>query len=180
MPAAFPANESERIQKLLSYQVLDTQAETAYDDITRLAAQICGANISLVSLVDVSRQWFKSSVGLEVTETPRDLAFCAYAILKPEVFIVPDTHKDDRFANSPLVTGAPYIRFYAGAPLITSEGYAMGTLCVIDEVPKQLTPDQIRALEALARQVMSQLELRLALQRVEAESAQSKRFSSYA
>ena len=171
LPAAFPANESERIQKLLSYQVLDTEAETAYDDITKLAAQICGTSTSLVSLVDVSRQWFKSSVGLEATETPRDLAFCAHAILKPEVFVVPDTHKDDRFVNSPLVTGAPYIRFYAGAPLITTEGYAMGTLCVIDSVPKQLTLEQIVALEALARQIMSQLELRLALQRVEAESA---------
>ena len=173
VPAAFPENESERIQKLLSYQVLDTVAETAYDDITRLAAHICETKTSLVSLVDVSRQWFKSSVGLDATETHRDLALCAHAILKPEVLVVPDTHKDERFADNPLVTGAPYIRFYAGAPLIAG-GYAMGTLCVIDSQPKQLTIEQVRALEALARQVVSQLELRLSIQQVEAKSAENK------
>ncbi|MEM8501805.1 MAG: ATP-binding protein [Cyanobacteria bacterium P01_D01_bin.1] len=173
IPAAFPENESERIQKLLSYQVLDTEAETAYDDITELAAHICGTKTSLVSLVDVSRQWFKARVGLDATETHRDLAFCAHTILKPEVLVVPDTHKDERFVNNPLVTGAPNIRFYAGAPLI-ADGYAMGTLCVIDSQPKQLTLEQIGALEALARQVVSQLELRLSMRRVESESAQKE------
>lgn len=174
VPAAFPANETERIQKLLSYQVLDTSAEIAYDDITRLAAYICETETSLVSLVDVSRQWFKSRVGLDATETPRDLAFCAHAILRPEVLVVSDARKDERFANNPLVTGEPHIRFYAGAPLITSEGYAIGTLCVIDYVPKQLKPKQIQALEALARQVVSQLEIRLSVQRIEVECDQKE------
>lgn len=169
VPAAFPANEAERIQKLLDYRVLDTSPETAYDDITRLAAYICGTPTSLVSLVDISRQWFKSSVGLDAVETPRDLAFCAHAILRPEALVIPDAQADERFANNPLVTGAPYIRFYAGAPLITSEGYGMGTLCVIDYVSKQLTVEQIQSLEALARQVVSQLEMRLSVQRIEAE-----------
>lgn len=166
VPAAFPANEAERIQKLLDYRVLDTSPETAYDDVAKLAAYICGTPISLVSLVDVSRQWPKSSVGLDATELPRDLAFCAHAILKPQVLVVPDAQADERFANNPLVAGAPYIRFYAGAPLVTSEGYAIGTLCVIDYVPKQLTSEQIQALEALARQVVSQLETRLSLQQL--------------
>ncbi len=174
VPAAFPANENERIQELLGYRVLDTSPETSYDDIAKLAAYICGTATSLVSLVDVSRQWFKSTVGLDATEMPRDLAFCAHAILKPEVLVIPDAHADERFASNPLVTGAPYIRFYAGAPLITSKGYAVGTLCVIDYVPKQLTPEQIQALEALARQVVSQLEMRLTVQRVEAEIAKNE------
>ena len=174
VPAAFPANEEERIQKLLDYRVLDTSPETAYDDIAKLAAYICGTPTSLVSLVDVSRQWFKSSIGLDATETPRDLAFCAHAILKPQVLVVPDACADERFENNPLVTGAPYIRFYAGAPLITSEGYGIGTLCVIDYVPKQLTTEQIQALEALARQVVGQLEMRLSVQRIETEMAQKE------
>lgn len=175
VPAAFPANEQARIQKLLDYRILDTSPETAYDDIAKLAAYICGTPTSLVSLVDVSRQWFKASVGLDAAETPRDLAFCAHAILKPEVLVVPDAQADERFANNPLVTGAPHIRFYAGAPLITSEGYAIGTLCVIDQVPRQLTSEQIQALEALARQVVSLLEMRLLVQRVEAEIVQKKK-----
>lgn len=169
VPAAFPTNEQERIEKLLDYRILDTSPETAYDDIARLAAYICGTPTSLVSLVDVSRQWFKSSVGMDAAETPRDLAFCAHAILRPQVLVVPDAHADERFANNPLVTGSPYIRFYAGAPLITSEGYAVGSLCVIDYVPKQLTSEQIQSLEALARQVVSLLEMRLSVQRIEAE-----------
>ncbi len=174
VPAAFPANEKERIQALLNYRILDTSPETSYDDIAKLAAYICGTATSLVSLVDVSRQWFKSSVGLDAVETPRDLAFCAHAILKPEVMVISDAHADERFASNPLVTGAPYIRFYAGAPLITSKGCAVGTLCVIDYVPKQLSSEQIQALEALARQVVSQLEMRLTVQRIEEEMAKNE------
>lgn len=175
VPAAFPANESERIQKLLSYSILDTASETIYDDITEVAAYICGTATSLVSLVDVSRQWFKSTVGLDAMETPRDMAFCAHATLRPEVLVVPDARADERFANNPLVTGAPYIRFYAGAPLITAEGCAVGTLCVVDYVPKQLSSKQIQALEALARQVVSHLESRLTVQRVHAEITKQRK-----
>ena len=175
MPAAYPANEEARIKKLLSYRVLDTKAESAYDDLTAIAAQICGTPASIVSLVDVGRQWFKSTVGLDATETPRDLAFCAHAILKPEVLVVPDARTDERFANNPLVTGPPNIRFYAGAPLITPDGYALGTLCIIDSEPRDLSPAQIQTLEALARQVVNQLEIRLTLERIQQEVAEKEK-----
>ncbi|MBF2003860.1 MAG: PAS domain S-box protein [Synechococcales cyanobacterium M58_A2018_015] len=161
MNAPPPDNESDRLNALRQFAILDTEAETAFDDLARLAASICHTPIALVSLVDECRQWFKARVGLTVQETPRNLAFCAYAILQPqELLIVPDTWLDDRFATNPLVTGDPYIRFYAGAPLVTSDGYALGTLCVIDRVPRQLSPEQIEALRVLSRQVVSQLELR--------------------
>ncbi len=173
--ADYPENEESRIQKLLSYRILDTAPETAYDDLTALAAYICGTAASLVSLIDVSKQWIKSKVGLEITETPRNIAFCAHAILKQGVMIVPDTHRDDRFVDNPLVTGAPYIRFYAGAPLITSDGYALGTLCVVDYEPKQLDEAQIRALEVLSRQVVSHLELRLSVLRIQQETAEKEK-----
>ncbi len=173
--ADYPENEDNRIQKLLSYQILETAPETAYDDLTALAAYICGTATALVSLMDVSKQWVKSKVGFEITETPRNIAFCAHAILNPGVMIVPDTHADDRFADNPLVTGAPHIRFYAGAPLVTSDGYALGTLCVIDYEPKQLDEAQIRALEILSRQVVSHLELRLSVLRIQQETAQKER-----
>lgn len=169
VPAAYPNNEEQRIHKLLSYRVLDTASENAYDDIAAIATQICGTQTAVVSLVDGLRQWFKATVGLEATETPRDISFCAHAILQPKVMVIPDARADRRFANNPLVTSAPFIRFYAGAPLITPDGYALGSLCVIDQQPRELTDTQIQALEALARQVVSQLETRLMLQKVEAE-----------
>ena len=175
VPAAYPGNEAARIKKLLSYRVLDTEAESAYDDLTAIAAQICDTPVSVVSLVDVSRQWFKSTVGLDATETPRDLAFCAHAILEPHVLVVPDARADERFANNPLVTGPPYIRFYAGAPLITPEGYALGTLCVIDSEPKALSIAQVQTLEALARQVVTQLEIRLTLKQIQQEVVEKER-----
>ena len=174
IPATNPDNEEQRIQKLLSYRVLDTARESAYDDIATIAAQICGTSSAVVSLVDSSRQWFKSTVGFDISETPRDVAFCAHAILQSEVMVVPDAQADCRFANNPLVTGSPFIRFYAGAPLITPDGYSLGTLCVIDQQPRELTEVQVKALESLARQVVNQLETRLALQKVEAEARARK------
>ena len=168
--AAIAEGESNRIQKLLSYKVLDTGAETAYDDLALIAAQICGTSTSAVSLIDSGRQWFKAKVGMEVSETPRDTAFCAHAILKPQVMIVPDARLDERFANNPMVVGEPFIRFYAGAPIVTPEGYAMGTLCVLDSEPKTLDAKQIAALEAIARQVVGLLEMRLMFQQLRKES----------
>ncbi|MGJ3254375.1 MAG: PAS domain-containing protein [Elainellaceae cyanobacterium] len=163
MRASFPPNENERIAKLLSYNILDTGYELVYDDLTALASQICNTPISLVNLIDVDRQWSKSNVGLDATEMSRDAAFCAHAILDQHILIIPDTTQDPRFADNPLVTGAPHIRFYAGAPLVTPDGFALGTLCVIDLVPRNLTSEQIQALQVLSRQVVSQLELKLSL-----------------
>jgi GAF domain-containing protein len=157
-----PANQHEkkRLKVLWQYEVLDTVPEALFDDLTELAARICEAPIALISLVDEKRQWFKSKVGTSVTETSRDISFCAHAIKQSDLFVVPDASKDQRFANNPLVTSDPKIRFYAGAPLITPDGYALGTLCIIDKVPRELRPDQKQALTILARHVVSQLELR--------------------
>ena len=159
--APLPRDEAARLSALQSYDVLDTPPEQAFDDLTRLAASICKAPISLVSLVDVHRQWFKSRHGLDATETPRNVAFCSHAITRPEeLFVIPDAHTDERFHDNPLVLDAPNVRFYAGAPLVTPNGEPLGTLCVIDHVPRDLDPEQLEALRALSRQVVSQLELR--------------------
>jgi GAF domain-containing protein len=160
MTVPVPPNEKKRLKVLWQYEVLDTVPEEVFDDLTELAARICEAPIALISLVDEKRQWFKSKVGTSVNGTSRDISFCAHAINQTELFIVPDATLDSRFAANPLVTSDPKIRFYAGAPLITPDGYALGTLCVIDKVPRNLRPDQQQALRILARHVVSQLELR--------------------
>jgi len=160
MRAPLPSNEAARLNALHQLMVLNTSAEKVFDDLTRLTAHICGTPIALISLLDIDRQWFKSKVGFKASETSRDVAFCAHAILQADLFIVRDAHQDVRFANNRLVTTDPKIRFYAGAPLITPDGLALGTLCIMDIVPRDLTEQQQEALQILARQVMTQLELR--------------------
>ena len=160
MIARTPENEAERLAALREYRILDTEAEQVYDDITTLAAYVCDVPIAMISLVDKSRQWFKAKLGLHQRETPRDVAFCAHAILQSQPLIVRDALKDARFADSSLVTRSPHIRFYAGFPLATAEGFALGTLCAIDRKPRQLVPKQKKAMQALSRQVMALLELR--------------------
>lgn len=159
--APLPANETERLAALARYNILDTPLEQAFDDLAVLAAQICGVPVALVTLVDAERQWFKASYGLEgIHQTPRDVAFCAHTILHDDVMIVPDAHSDERFADNPLVTEAPHVRFYAGMPLITDDGYALGSLCVLDQSPRVLSPEQIDMLRRLGHQVQLLLELR--------------------
>jgi PAS domain S-box-containing protein len=160
MRAALPADEEERLEALRELEILDTDPESEFDDLALIASQICGTPLSAISLIDRNRQWFKSAVGFQAKETPRDVAFCAHAILQRDLFIVPDALDDPRFSTNPLVKLDPKIRFYAGAPLRTSDGHAIGTLCVIDRTPRQLTEKQESALRALSRQVEAQIELR--------------------
>ena len=159
-PEQNDSSEHARLQTLNSYEVLDSPPEQIFDDLARLAASIAGTPIALVSLVDGKRQWFKAKIGLDAPETPRDVAFCAHAIRWPDVFVVPDATRDERFSTNPLVMGGPKIRFYAGAPLITHDGHALGTLCVIDTIPRNFSGSEREALRELAQQVMGQLELR--------------------
>ncbi|MEC4802629.1 MAG: ATP-binding protein [Jaaginema sp. PMC 1079.18] len=171
--SSLPANETERLQALHRYEILDTSTEKAFDDLTHLASYICGTPMALVSLVDRDRQWFKAKVGLEITETPREVSFCAHAICQPEeLFIVPNALEDKRFAANPLVTSDPNVRFYAGVPILTPDGQALGTLCALDRVPRNLEPQQQEALKVLGRQVISQLELRLQLAQIQQTQAQ--------
>lgn len=160
LAAPLPANEAARLARLESYNIMDTDQDERFDRITRTVATLLDVPITLVSLVDEARQWFKSKQGLDATETPREVSFCAHALLGEEVFIVTDATKDERFKNNPLVTGAPNIRFYAGAPLRTSDGFNLGTLCAIDTQQRELTPEQQQVMEDLAAMVIDELELR--------------------
>jgi len=169
LPPPLPQDEAARLEKLRRYAILDTLPSESFDRITRLAGRLLQVPIALVSFVDAERQWFKSRVGLEATETPRHLAFCAHAICGDGVFVVPDARQDRRFAGNPLVTGAPHIRFYAGAPLRTTDGHNLGTLCAIDARPRELSQDDARLLGDLAHMVIDELELH-AVARRERES----------
>ncbi len=160
MKAPLPANETARLETLHRSGLLDSLPEQAYDDITLLASHICQTPMALMSLIDSDRQWFKSKVGFEAEQTPLETSFCAHAILSPgELMIVPDARLDARFADNPAVTMGAKVRFYAGAPLVTAQGHALGSLCVVDNRPRQLNDTQKQALEALARQVMAQFTL---------------------
>jgi GAF domain-containing protein len=166
-----PKNEAERLAALHQTKILDTPPEQIYDEAVQMAASICETPISAVSLVDGQRQWFKAKVGLGVSETPREHAFCAHTILNEEITVVQNALVDERFAQNPLVTGDPHIRFYAGVPLVTGEGHALGSLCVIYQKPRELKPGQIAALKWLARMVIDQIELRLLSKKLATEVA---------
>ncbi|MDP5104979.1 MAG: ATP-binding protein [Polaribacter sp.] len=173
--AEIPQNEEERLKVLEEYSILDTLPEAEYDAITKIASGICNTQIALVSIIDQNRQWFKSARGLNVTETPRDVSFCAHSILHPnELFIINDATKDERFFDNPLTTNEPNVIFYAGAPLNSSEGFPLGTLCVIDDQPKVLTENQKESLLLLSKQVVVLLELRKKNKELEASNKKVK------
>jgi GAF domain-containing protein len=154
------SNDGARVDALQKYAILDSEPEQAFDDLTLLASYVCKTPIALISLIDEDRQWFKAKVGISAKETSRDIAFCSTAIQQSDVFVVPDALQDERFRTNPLVVSEPNIRFYAGAPLINEDGYALGTLCVIDRTPRVLGSDQEAALKALSRLVLMQMEFR--------------------
>src|ERR1700688_956174 len=168
MPAPITSSEASRVAALNRYAILDSEPEQSFDDLVSLAAHICKAPMALLSLVDDHRQWFKSKFGVQMEETPRESSICAHAIQQGDLFIVPDTLQDQRFRENPLVVQEPRIRFYAGAPLINEDGFALGTLCVVDREPRQLDEDQKFALAALGRLALRQMELRLNLQLLKA------------
>jgi len=154
------ADEGGRLAALYRYRILNTEPERGFDDLTLLASYICATPMAAISLIDADRQWFKSRVGLSMSETARAVSFCTHAIQSRDLFIVPDARYDERFRDNPYVTGDPEIRFYAGAPLVTPDGHALGTLCVLDKVARTLSREQLEALSALCRQAEGQLELR--------------------
>ena len=164
MAAPSATTEAARIAALNRYAILDSEPEEAFDDLVLLAAHICRTPIAMLSLVDDHRQWFKSKVGVQVQETPKDISICAHAIEQSDLYIIPDTYKDPQFRENPLVVGEPRIRFYAGAPLVNEDGFALGTLCVVDREPRELDDEQKEALSALGRLALRQMELRKNLQ----------------
>ncbi len=168
--ASIPENETERLAKLAEYNILDSADEQDYDDIARLVTEICGTSLSTISFVDKDRQWFKAGVGMPSKETNRDVAFCAHTILGDDLFLVEDAADDPRFDDNPLVTIDPRLRFYAGMPLITPDGYRLGALCALDRVPRTLTAQQKAALAVLARHVVHLLELRKSNRLLEAQN----------
>jgi PAS domain S-box-containing protein len=168
-------DERDRVAAIEAYEILDTPPEREFDDLAALAAAVCGTPTALVTFVMSDRQWFKARVGFELTETPSDVSFCAVAITQSDVLIVQDTLSDSRFHTNPFVTGEPHMRFYAGAPLVTSDGHALGTVCVLDSVPRQLTTSQVEALRGIGRQVISQLELRRAHEAMRASEEFTRR-----
>jgi signal transduction histidine kinase len=175
---AIPANENLRLNDLYRYQVLDTAEEEEFNEIVLLASRICQMPISLISLVDADRQWFKAKVGTNEEETPRNISFCGHVIGQRDIFVVPDATRDERFADNPLVTGDMGIQFYAGVPLVSENGHNLGALCVMDKTPNQLSEEQIQALKTLGKQVTKQLELRLRNQQLERLSEAQRRIIS--
>lgn len=179
IPAAIPANERERLAALQRYDILDTAPEADFDEITQLASYICGTPISVMTLVDADRLWVKSGVGLPAgAQTTRDEAFCAHTILEHKGMVVRDMLDDKRFADNPLVTSAPNIRFYVGMPLVTPDGFALGSLCAMDSVPRELKPEQMKALDTLAKQVVKNMELRASYGRVRELAEQMSRLNA--
>jgi len=178
LKAPIPENDAARLETLRALQILDTPAEERFDRLTRVAQHILQVPIVLISLVDADRQWFKSRQGLEASQTPRDISFCGHAIAGAEVFVVPDAAADPRFADNPLVTEAPDIRFYAGAPLTLSDGHSVGTLCAIDRVPRQVSAAQLAALQDLAKCVTEELELYFRLRQLAELSLIESRYAA--
>jgi signal transduction histidine kinase len=178
--AALPPNEIKRQHALESYDIIGTEIEMIFDGITKLAASVCEVPICLISLIDNDRQWFKSHYGLDATETPRDISFCGHAINQTEVFYVPDSTIDERFKDNPLVTGAPNVIFYAGQPLIDKNGYALGTLCVIDNVPRHLSTNQLEQLRLLGDQAMQLIHIRLNISQIKSLNKQLAQASKLA
>jgi len=164
MGTLVPSKEAARVAALNRYAILDTEPEQSFDDLVTLASHICKTPMALLTLVDDHRQWFKSAVGVQVRETPREISFCSQAIEQENLFIIRDALEDPRFRDNPLVTGEPHIRFYAGAPLVNEDGFALGTLCVADRQPRELDEDQKVALASLSRLALRQMELRTNLQ----------------
>lgn len=178
MPAPIPHDETDRLSALHRYQLLDSDPERAFDDITQLAVTICRSKIAAISLIDTARQWLKSRVGTDMQCTHRDLAFCAYTILEPDHFVVEDTHADERFRDHPLVTGKPFIRFYAGVPLINPEGFAVGSLCIIHPEPMKLDSEKLSSLQALGRLAINEMEIRRVSVEWARTNAQVRKLSS--
>jgi signal transduction histidine kinase len=172
--APLPHDEGARLVSLAAHDLLDTLPEQDFDDLTALASRLCETPIALVSLVDRERQWFKSRVGLEAPETPRDVAYCSHTILGDDLMVVPDAFQDERFHDNPLATGEPHVRFYAGTPLRAESGHKLGTLCVIDHVPRELTAGQLDSLRRLGRQVEAQLRLRIRMHDLERREAEGR------